>query len=106
MNSPTVPTTGRNFLPSGPMMSVSWPSKNSMMISSDVLAACRGRGDRLRAARPKNSDQEDGHDEDHDHVVGDAVGGIGDLDAEEAEEGGHGRPEEAVEEHDDAEGVL
>ncbi len=56
--------------------------------------------------QPEEQHHEGGHNQHHDHVVGDAVGGIGDLDAEQLEGGGDGAAEDPVEQDDDAQSVL
>ena len=86
-------------------MSTISPSKSWTIISSDALAAARDEG-RLARGQAEEDDQEDGHDEDHDEVVGDGVERVGDLDADEAEDRGDGRAEDAVEGVDDPEAVF
>ncbi len=71
----------------------------------DALARAGDQG-RLSRDQAEEEDEEGGHDEDHDQVIGDGVERVGDLDAEEAEKGGDGRAEDAVEGVDDPEAVL
>ncbi|MCK7480019.1 MAG: hypothetical protein M0C28_24105 [Candidatus Moduliflexus flocculans] len=98
--------TGRYFRPSGPTASTTRPSNSWTIISATALAAARGPGPAGARRGRRSDDHGHGHDEDHDQVVGDGVERVGDLDPDEAEDRGDGRPEDAVEGLDDPEAVL
>ncbi len=102
---PTVPMTGRNFLPSGPMVSVTRPS-NSPIEHLEEALSLRGDEAELPRHEPEDEREEDDHEEAHDDVVGHEMGRVGGLDPEEPQQGGQGLPEGPVEELDEGETVL
>ena len=67
-----------------------------------IRAATRIRENR----EPKDDAQDDRDEDDHDKMIGDEMGGIVDLDSEEAQEGRQGPAEDPVEEIDDEKAVF